>query len=333
MNPELRLPLNVNDDQIYPDMTHLPAKSNSWTDMSFFLIQTESCRVIHPILDTQEDSADALRDIRGKREKIQDPCQYMSAKYSISPDSETPNNLPRIATQHVTTACKKMQFVLQLREEIHMRKQNETQDDVTPDVLKRSFELACETLASSHVLLNEGLASNFKWFFNMYTQWYALTYVLRCLCSSTRGFETERAWALVTDLFPRRMSPQGHSEGFHDDDDDDDDDDDNDDNGHNSIWKYLNLLRRQALWLREHVQPSTAIADAGIWPTGSERHTSQLLPDTATITPATEHGAYTLPDMGQDATADLYQSLSSSLDLLMPDIQFLPDWNAVINGQ
>jgi hypothetical protein len=37
--------------------------------------------------------------------------------------------------------------------------------------------------------------------------------------------------------------------------------------------------------------------------------------------------------MGQDATADLYQSLSSSLDLLMPDIQFLPDWNAVINGQ
>lgn len=121
------------------------------------------------------------------------------------------------------------------------------------------------------------------------------------------------------------MSSQGHLEGFHDDDDDD--------NGHSSIWKYLNLLRRQALSLRQHVQSSTAIADAEIWPTGSEQHTSQLLPDTATITTATEHGAYTLPDMGQDSTADLNQSVFAYLDLLMPDIQFLPDWNAVINGQ
>lgn len=162
INPELRLPSNINDDQIYPDMTHLPTKSNSWTDMSLFLIQTKSCRIIYPILDAQQDSADTLRDIRGKREKIQDPFQYISAKYGILSNSKTPTNLPRIATQHVTTACKKMQFVLQLQEEIYLRKQNKTQDDITPNVLKRSFELACKTLASSHVLLNEGLAANFK---------------------------------------------------------------------------------------------------------------------------------------------------------------------------
>ena len=61
MNRKLRLPLNVNDNQICPDMTCLPMESNGWTEMSFFLIQTESCRLLHPVLDTQEQhAADAL---------------------------------------------------------------------------------------------------------------------------------------------------------------------------------------------------------------------------------------------------------------------------------
>ena len=36
MNRELRLPLNVNENQICPDMTRIPLESDSWTEMSFF---------------------------------------------------------------------------------------------------------------------------------------------------------------------------------------------------------------------------------------------------------------------------------------------------------
>ncbi|KAF7162570.1 hypothetical protein CNMCM5623_007816 [Aspergillus felis] len=325
-NQELRLPLNVNDDQIYPDMTHFPAESDGWTEMSFFLIQTESCRVIHPILDNQQQhSADTLLDIREKRKVIQNPGQYLSAKYGISPGSGTPTDLPRIATQHVTTACKKMEFVLQLREEICMRKQNEAQDDATPDVLKLSFKLACDALESSHVLL-EGLAWRFKWFFKMYTQWYALAYVLRCLRSSPCGFEADRAWALVEGLFPHGTNHQGQPAAIHDE------------HGHGRIWKFLTLLRHQARSLRQQAQLSMATTDNRVELSNSGRFsTSQLLPDAEiarpTSTTVADHGISILPEWGHEFITDSDEIDSSALNLLMPEIPFLPDWNAIINGQ
>ena len=327
INRELRLPSNVNDNQIYPDMARFPVESDGWTEMSFFLIQTESCRLLHPTLDTREQhSADAVLDITEKRKIIQEHGQYLSAKYGISSGSGTPTDLSRIAVQHTTTAAKKMEFVLQLREEISMRKQKGSQDDATPDVLKPSFKLACDALESNYVLLKEDLASRFRWFFNMYTQWYALAYVLRCLCSNPSGFETERAWTLVEELFPREMSLDGHSAGIHDE------------HGHASIWRCLDLLRHRALSMRQHAQLSVATtADVEIQSSSSDDHyTSQLPPNTEipprTRTIATAYGMSSLPVWSQESIGDFNQNFLPSLDLSMPDIPYLPDWNAVING-
>lgn len=326
-NRDLRLPLNVNDNQICPDMTSLPVESDGWTDMSFFLIQTESCRLLHPILDTQgQHSADALLDITAKRKIIQDHGEYFSSKYRTSSVSGTPTGLSHIAMQHMTNAAKKMKFVLQLREEISMAKQKGplAQEDANPAVLNPSFNMACEGLENNSALMKDGLSSRFKWFFSIYTPWYALAYVLRCLCSSPCGLGTERAWVLVEELFPRGYS-HGNSAGLHND------------YGNNSIWKCLNVLRYKALSLRQHAQISTATADVETQRSRSnEIRTSQLLPETEILPPtrttATAHGTSTFPGLCQELTADFNQSISSSLDLSMPDIPFLSDWNAVING-
>ncbi|KAL7939071.1 hypothetical protein V8C35DRAFT_145 [Trichoderma chlorosporum] len=326
-NEGLRLPLNVNDNQIYPDMTQFPAESRGWTEMSFFLIQIESCRVLHPILDKErQQSGDTLLDIREKRKTIHDPARYMAEKYGVTPGSKSvaPVDLSSIAIQHVTTACKKMEFVLQLREEICINKQKEPQEEnATPDVLKLSFKLACDGLESSHVLLKEGLASRFTWLFSMYTQWYALAYVLRCLCSSPspRGFEADRAWALVEALLPRGPSLQGQPAVVHDE------------HGHGRIWKFLNQLRHQAWSLRQQ-----ATADVGAQPSGSGRYwTGQRFSDADTLPPtvttAADLGASIVPEWVPEFGAGSDQSVFASLDLLMPEIPFLPDWNAVLNGQ
>lgn len=320
-NQELRLPLNVNDDQIYPDMTQFPAESRGWTEMSFFLIQTDSCRVIHPILDTQQQySIDTLLDIREKRKFIRDPYKYLSAKYGISPESGTLTDLQRIAIQHVTTACKKMEFVLQLREEICMRKQKEVKNDATPDVLNLSFKLAYGGLESSHALLKEGLAWRFKWFFNMYTQWYALAYVLRCLRNSPIGFEADRAWASIDALFPHEgTNLQGHTAALQDE------------HGHGRIWKFLKQLRHQAWSLRQNAElQSIATADNRAQLSSSGRYFTSQLPDADNDTTLADHGASILPEWDHEFITN---SASSSLDLSMPEISFLPDWNAIINGQ
>lgn len=322
-NRELRLPLNVNDNQIYPDMTQFPTESAGWTEMSFFLIQTESCRLLHPVLDTQgQHSPDAFVDITEKRKIIQQRSQYLSSKYS-----RTTTPLSRLAVQHGTTAYRKMEFVLQLREEISLRKQKGLREDPTSGLLKQSFKLACDGLESNQVLSNGAFGSRFKWFFNIYTPWYAIAYVLRCLCNSTCGFETERASALVEEVFSRAMSLHGgHSAAIRDD------------YGHGSIWRYINLLRCQSLSSRhQRTQLPVAIAGNGRIQSSSGgqdcTEANQLFPDTNIPgRMATMDEAIAIPEPGQDFLAEPSQVIFSPLDLSMPEIPFLPDWNAVING-
>lgn len=325
-NGELRLPLNLNDDQIYPEMVRLPTSSNGWTEMSFFLIQAESCRLVRPIADTQgTQAADSLLEIREKRKDIKDPGEYFRRRFGVLPGSEGLTDLQRVAIRHVSTGSEKMLFVLQLREEMTMRKQKETQDDATPDTLKQPFKLACDVLESGHVLLKGGLAPRFNWFFKIYTQWYALTYVLRCLCSIPSGLETARAWVLVDELFPRELSFHGNSAERRDKFD------------HGSIWSYLDKLRNQALSIRNHARllvNATEIRSQSF--SGDSCHTSQLLLD-ATMTPlsgstATAHGTSTLVEFGQEFMSHCSQGATSFLDMSMPDVPFLPDWNAVINA-
>jgi len=289
--------------------------------MSFFLIQTESCRLLHPILDIQvQHSAEILLDneITEKRKMIQERGQYMCAKYGIlSGSGGVPADLSRIADQHTATAAKKMQFVLQLRKEMGMRKKKGARDnDATPDVLQPSFKLACETLECNHVLLKEGLASSFTWFFNMYTQWYALAYVLRCLCNSPSGLGTERAWTLVEGLFPREMKFDGQlGEGVHG----------VKDHAHDSIWRCLDLLRSQALSLRQRAQLSVGSENVEIPSSSSGNCTSEPHP----YTELPPH-----PEIDQELIADSdRQSILSSLDLSMAEIPFLSDqdWIAWLN--
>ncbi|RAO67797.1 uncharacterized protein BHQ10_003809 [Talaromyces amestolkiae] len=322
INRGLRLPLNVNDNQIYPGMTRLPVESHGWTEMSFFLIQTDSCRLLHPILSIQEQcSTNASLSIQEKRNLIDEQGRILKAKYDMQAGDAAPTDLSRIAFQHTATACKKMLFVLQLREEISMRNQKDAQDDAIFDVHKESFKLACDALECSRVLLKEDMTSGsgLQWFFKMYTQWYALAYVLRCLCGSPRGPETERAWTLVEELFPRGMNLD-------------------DEYGHGSIWSYLNLLRSRASSLRQDDQRRLSGSNEQFISSHSFPLDSKipLSTDTGTATETTPlvaaHGTSSFPEEGQNLITDPNQTYNSFIDLSMPEFPFLPDWNAIING-
>ncbi|KAL1893344.1 hypothetical protein Sste5346_006522 [Sporothrix stenoceras] len=335
-NWELRIPLNVNDAQLYPEMTELPESSPGWTDMSFFLLQTEACRRMHPLMETLErqsgapptatdwpksgipdqpfDIAEALRRIRARHETIRNAEQYMRSRFGVEPKSGLPTDLPRIATTHMATACKKMEFVLQLREEILLKRVEDKLE--VPPLQTTSFSLACQALACSRTLKHDSGAAHYGWFFNMYTQWYALAYVLRCLCCSREAAMdavAERAWSLVDELFPSGLRLHGWS------DDGEGESTGTSDDG--SIWSYLQRLRYQASLVREQARldPLQSIV-VNTEAAGLPQLDRQMQGGV---------GDASLPSAGlvQDNSQDLF----SSLDLFMADIQFLPDWDTVIN--
>lgn len=342
-NWELRLPLNVNDAQLYPEMTELPESSPGWTDMSFSLLQTEACRRMHPLMETLErqsgvpptatdwpksghpdqpfDIPEALNRIRARHQSIRNAKRYMRSRFGVDPDAGLPTDLPRIATTHMATACKKMEFVLQLREEILLKRIEEKPE--VPPLQSSSFLLACEALACSRTLKYDSSAAHFGWFFNMYTQWYALAYVLRCLCcsrDSTMDDVAERAWLLVDELFPSGLRLHGRS----DNDVSEGESTSTGTSDDGSIWSYLHRLRYQASLMRQQArldmtggQNIAANAEAAGLP---QQLDSQMQGTTNDAS---------LPSAGlvQENNQDLF----SSLDLFMADIQFLPDWDTVIN--
>ncbi|OQD86763.1 hypothetical protein PENANT_c007G11380 [Penicillium antarcticum] len=318
----LRLPLNINDDQLFPSMTQLPVESAGWTEMSFFLIQTDSCRLLHPILGTREQSsAHALSDITAKRKMIKERINFMSSKYETT--SSTASHLSRIAMQHLATACKKMEFMLQLREEISLQKQNDFQaTESKTETLKPSFKLACDSMECNYILLNNEFSLGFKWLFTTYTPWYALAYVLRCLCNNPCGPNTKRAWALVEGVLPHELSLSGFSAETQGE------------TGHGSIWKCLALLRRQTL-LSRNAQRTVVGDDSNNDDNESLGAGHVESQGTELLSTHTVPNGTSLPELGiheQDFIADSTQNIFSTWEFGDSGIPFLPEWNAVING-
>ncbi|KAJ5784482.1 uncharacterized protein N7503_009694 [Penicillium pulvis] len=306
VNAHLRLPLNINDDQLYPSMTELPAESDGWTEMSFFLVQTQACRLMHPVIGTRRHSStDTLADIAEKRKFLTERGQALREKYGFQ--SETPTELCRIAFQHCNTARYKMNFILQLREEVATQRQDGLQRD-EDSAHKLSFKIACDELESHRTCTKGSLASRFKWLFPAFTQWYALAYVLRCLCTSSNIPDADYVWDLIEDTFPQYMRHNDQSATAPDA------------NKQSTIWKCLSRLRHQALLLRNS---QSSVGGRIAQSVGLETGQMEGQPIFSRQNIFNRNG---------DPISESDQNAVSSLDFLSSDPQFLSDWNAVMNS-
>lgn len=329
LNHGPRLPLNVNDDQLYLTMEELPTESEGWTEMSFSLEGIKGTRLLHSILGTR--SKDTLDDIAAKRRTIEDYKNWLDNILSSS--SHSLDHLSNLAYRHYITACKKMEFLLLIREEIYQEKQARVRSG--PDYSTRpSFKAARDVLESSYILLQDsGPFRQYTWLFKTYTQWYALAYVLRCLCTSRRTLENDRVWDLVNDILQRatNFDPSSNSCATI---------------GNSSIWRCLCSLRAQAL--------SARLAQHS--PTGSDPLPPHLGSNEVNTSNdnfqsqdrnITQHGQnpsatdknlpINNPVYFDDPIEQSFECFADTQHGLFPtsslfDVPCVPGWNAVING-
>ena len=329
LNHGPRLPLNVNDDQLYPTMEELPTESEGWTEMSFRIGEIKVTRLLHSILGTR--SKDTLGDITVKRRTIEEYKKGLDS--TLSSQQYPPDHLCHLAYRHYTTACKKMEFMLLVREEIYLERQSRL-PSARDHSTRPSFQAARDVLESSRMLLVEsGTFSRHTWLFKTYTQWYALAYILRCLCTSLCTLETDRIWDLANDILHRAINfdPASNSCTTI---------------GTSSIWRCLCSLRTQALSARLAQRSTT-----GLDPLPPHPDSDEIDPSSDNI--HTQNRKTTQHNQNPSTTAN---ALSSSNPVCFydpierpfesfPDIQHghlptssilevpcLPGWNAVING-
>ncbi|KAM0545421.1 hypothetical protein ACHAPJ_011326 [Fusarium lateritium] len=337
-----RMPLNVDDAQLYPHMKSLPPESKEWTEATFLLTNIRSTKLLQDVLGSREGSdPGTIQDIQAKRTMISKHNAWMETNFfSLSPAS----SMRDASRTHYYTACAKMDFMLQLREELHTHSHKEESNAGLRGLEKRPFLAACCTLRISCSLRE--VSMRYTWLFKAYTQWYALAYILRYLCAFPLTPEKEEAWELVNQTFStipyaQELPIRGQTVPQN--------------TGRNSIWKCLALLRRQALNAKtsassqaQDTAPATPLAStqratqANITPAvlQSQDQLSGSLPGMQ-YQPSTQDNIFSpFADQGepdhrlsaQAVLPDHWQSGILSLnELAMPEMLYLPEWNDIIN--
>lgn len=324
------MPLNVNDDEIWPGMRDFPPERVGWSEMAFFLVQVESCLLLRPVLGPGPGAGICgiaeKRGLIGRRKGevfrkygIRDPAQGSACENRDGDDDEE-GILCRLARQHFTTVELKMGFILRVREEVSIsisRMQSNVASEIESESESKSrphsFTLACDAIGSNRRLLRSDFSRGFRWLFTTYTQWYALAYVLRCLCNVPAGVDAadiDRAWVLVDDVFPDMSMSMSSGVGVGGG---------SDVEQQGSIWKCLLRLRQQALLLR----PGGALDDAGGTRNSSVKAKVHANMDAGSM--EVDFGEFdSMPNIG-DGDFNAFSGFAT-------DIPFLPEWNAIIHG-
>ncbi|RMJ17913.1 hypothetical protein BHE90_004277 [Fusarium euwallaceae] len=327
----LRLPLNVDDAQLYPAMRSLPCDSENWTEMTFSLVQLEAARLVHRILIAKpRNDVETPENIEAKRAVLEKHNEWIESRFLALPPA---SNLRNAACAHYYTACAKIEFMLQVRQELHVSRHREAPGAVFRGLGERPFTAACRTLERSWSLASGQVSMEHTWIFKTYTQWYALAYVLRYLCAFPNGPETKEAWALVTRAFssiPYAQSSQLARES---------------NTGRNSIWKCLESLRCQALNARTTARGSPVLEPSA--PNNSQDSPVEdgapeisapvvsLQDQFSSSEDASLFAGQAEPPRLSDTTQSAdqwYSGLPSFGDFAMPEMLYLPEWNDIVNG-
>ncbi|KAJ5119166.1 fungal-specific transcription factor domain-containing protein [Penicillium atrosanguineum] len=315
VNQGLRLPLNVNDNYLFPEMETLPLELETWTQASFAIVSIETTtllqRMLGPTAVGRHD--DLTGDLIEKRKVMREHNAWLGRKFF---SGKSPSRVQTAAAAHHRTAYIKMEFMLQARE--HLTFPDGHKHCSTPfpakGLCEMAFRTACRAVESSYTLLSGTSSARFAWLFQSYPQWYALAYVLRFLCAVPLSPETEDAWVLVNKTFDALSYSQDLSAM---------------DAGRGSIWRCLARIRHQVAIARGEVRRTIAgqRGDAGEPCVNHAESGAGNLSDQAVS--GVEWPSPKMPslDPNWNVEMDMFG------DALMPDMLCLPEWSDIVNGR
>ena len=194
-----RKPLNINDSDIFPEMTEPPVEREGFTEMS-------KCSVSHevaflkwrfgymPPLKDDSDNVPPLFNVREQMNMLAEVESKLQERILVHCDPKKP-----IAWVAFIVARLVM---CRIRLVIYHPIGSTARLDARPNVSgEQVLETAVQVLEYSHLLDTEPTAAQWRWFFKTYVQWHTLATTLAELCVQSRGQLVERAWRIVDLVF------------------------------------------------------------------------------------------------------------------------------------
>lgn len=193
---DTQLPLNINDSDLYPSMTHLPQPMVGLTDMTFSVVRFESVRIFQTLQHISSGSIDksgrpsAAQCLKDKTDAISGIENRLNELYLKHLDLSNP--LAWFTSTICSIVFTKMRLVT-----YHPYLRRDSPASLAPETKDRLFVESTAVIESWLRLNQEESTRRWRWLCETYFQWYALTFLLSELCERTYGGPIDRAWDAV----------------------------------------------------------------------------------------------------------------------------------------
>ncbi|KAL4810766.1 fungal-specific transcription factor domain-containing protein [Aspergillus unguis] len=192
---DTRLPLNVNDADIFPNMKEQPTPRAGFTDMSFFLIRCDICyalrRVTHLCPNAEAGNTEANDNcpnvVQIVNKRIED--QYLKHCDMADP-------LQWISATIARLVLTKMWLVIH---DPITRSKDRSQ--ISQEGRESLFITSIEVTEFVRLIQEDEATRKWSWMFDAHMQWHAMVIVLSELCIHPTGPLADRAWSAVTTLY------------------------------------------------------------------------------------------------------------------------------------
>ena len=259
---DTRLPLNLNDEDIYPEMKESPKERIGATEMMFCLIRFE-LNIFSRRLNFTAPGSDRSRardQTLEEQETMIDAChRKIEEKYLRHCDMSMPIYWVSATVARLILA----KMWLMVHHPRSFVRDSEGQP-LPQDTKDRLFITSIEVIEFSYLLEQNENTAKWGWLFRTYTQWQSVAFVLSEICIRPPGPEIDRAWRAVESVYTAKFVGQAT-------------------NHKGMLWKPMRHLMTKAKAVRlsqgkdteaiPNVPHTTASLDSARLPTGRSNNT------------------------------------------------------------
>ncbi|RAQ51655.1 C6 transcription factor [Aspergillus flavus] len=189
-----KLPLNVDDSDLNPQLKTPPAAKETWTEMTMFLITAEASKVfarIHRVSLQSQPGKDVHDE---SRKLVADFDTRLSRTYLKYCDQNVPAQKATFLLGRLLLCKAKALVQIQSLNGL-------SAEQSAKHINEETLSYACEGLECGSEMLTDEVLKSYSWLSSSYTPYHLLTYALwhLCVCPETPG--VTRAWNAVQKCF------------------------------------------------------------------------------------------------------------------------------------
>ncbi|RMJ15488.1 hypothetical protein CDV36_004842 [Fusarium kuroshium] len=196
---DVKLPLNIDDEDLSPDMKQLPLEKRGWTIMTFSLVYIDLAKAIQKFATavsspspSEETRRKIIEEARSKVMKRVDECGLVSS------------GLPqyRLTVHCAHFLLRKLDFFTR-QQWLALQHPGSREALATDDDLLEALDIL-----EPRVFGDEPLLEQYGWARKAYPQYHVTMYILWHLCTRPNGPHVDRAWRAVEAVFTTELADE-----------------------------------------------------------------------------------------------------------------------------